>query len=269
MKVARTVRVISGERRGSSRPLLVETSSGPQIVKLRGVPQGTGPLVAEIIVAEFAEAIGLSVPARCLVELDAGAVVPDGDDELDDVMRESGGLNLGFNFLDPATDLAARDVASISSDDQAAILWLDRFVMNPDRTASNPNLMRSRDRLWLIDHGAALGFQYNWPAVTEDAAARPPLEHEPHLFAATVSPNELAEWDGILAARVTRDVLEAAVAQVPDEFLLPLLADDRTGGALLRRRAAYAAFLWKRLKTPRGFLAAVTPVRTLGRRGAL
>jgi hypothetical protein len=267
VKSTRAIRIISGKRRGSSRPILVETIDGPRIVKLRGVPQGTGPLVAEIIVAEFAEALGLSVPARCLVELEADAAVPDGDDELDDVMRESGGINLGFDYLDPARDMAARDIDTISPDDRAAILWLDRFVMNPDRTASNPNLMRARDRMWLIDHGAALGFQYNWAAVTEDAAVRPPLEYEKHLFAASVSPTDLAEWDEILAARITRDTLDAAVAQVPDEFLLSLLEHDRSADALRRRRSAYTAFLWKRLKAPRGFLTAITPVRAPGRRG--
>jgi hypothetical protein len=65
-------RITAGGRRGSSRPLVVETRAGVRIVKLRGAAQGTAPLVAEIIVAELAEAIGLAVPPRSLIELPAG-----------------------------------------------------------------------------------------------------------------------------------------------------------------------------------------------------
>lgn len=267
MKTVRVTRIMSGKRRGSSRPILVDTDAGPRIVKLRGVPQGPGTLVAEVIVAELAEALGLSVPQRMLVELDASAPVPDGDDELDDVIRGSHGLNLGFEYLDPARDIVAAETKLVSSDDQAAILWLDRFVMNPDRTASNPNVMLARGRTWLIDHGAALGFQYNWSGVTEDAPARPPVEYEPHLFASLVSTEDLLAWDALFAARMTRDVIDAAIAQVPDEFLEPLVGADATVDAIRRRRAAYGAFLWKRLRMPRGFLSAVTPDRPRRGRG--
>ena len=267
LKTVHAFRILSGKRRGSSRPILVETDAGRRIVKLRGVPQGTGTLVAEVIVAELAEALGLSVPERTLVQLDASAPIPDGDDELDDVMRGSHGINLGFDYLDPARDIPARESELISADDKAAILWLDRFVMNPDRTASNPNLMLARGRTWLIDHGAALGFQYNWPAVTEDAPARPPVEYEPHLFASFVSPGDLLDWDELFAARITRELIDAAVSQVPDEFVLPLIDGEGSADAVRRRRAAYGAFLWKRLRSPRGFLSAIAPDRPRRGRG--
>ncbi|MDB4877836.1 MAG: hypothetical protein JWM41_4282 [Gemmatimonadetes bacterium] len=265
MEVLRTIRVLSGARRGSSRPILVETNAGPRLVKLRGVPQGTGPLVAEIVVGAIAESLGLAVPARCLVDVDADAYVPEGDDELRDVMVGSGGINLGFDYLDPARDLAGRDTDSISADDRAAILWLDRFVMNPDRTARNPNLMRSRDRTWLIDHGAALGFQYDWSLVTESTPARPPIELDPHLFASSVLPEDLLGWDEIFSARVTRAVLESALAEVPDIFLEPLLGSESPESSE-HRRAAYVAFLWKRLEAPRGFLVPAL-VASSARRG--
>jgi hypothetical protein len=263
----RATRIVSGARRGSSRPILVDTDAGRRIVKLRGVPQGTGTLVAELIVGELAESLGLAVPARCLVDLDTSLPAPDGDDELDDVLRGSNGINLGFDYLDPAHDIKTGEIDAISPDDRATILWLDRFVLNPDRTARNPNLMRAAGRTWLIDHGAALGFQYDWSAVTEDAPSRPPVEYEPHLFASSVSPEDLREWDELFAARVTRDVINAAVEQVPPEFLLPMLGITASAEAVRRRCAAYAAFLWKRLAAPRGFLTAVTPVRQTTRRG--
>ena len=65
--------------------------------------------------------------------------------------------------------------------------------------------------------------------------------------------DDLRAADATLAPRLTRDVLQAAVAAVPDDFLQPLLQGTR-GVTLTRRRAAYVAFLWKRLKAPRPFL---------------
>ena len=42
----------------------------------------------------------------------------------------------------------------------AEIVWLDALVTNVDRSARNPNLLLWHDRLWLIDHGAALYLQH-------------------------------------------------------------------------------------------------------------
>ena len=99
------LRAVEGGRRGSSRPIVVETEAGACLVKLRGAAQGTGPLVAEIIVAEIAESLGLSVPARYLVELGADVDVPERDAELRDLMAASVGVNLGFAYLAGARDL--------------------------------------------------------------------------------------------------------------------------------------------------------------------
>jgi hypothetical protein len=128
------------------------------LVKLRGAAQGTGPLVAEIIVAEIAESLGLLVPTRYLVALGADVDVPERDAELRDLMSASVGMNLGFAYLAGARDLVPTEIQEVNADDRAAILWLDRFVMNPDRTAMSPNILLWENRLWLIDHGAALDF---------------------------------------------------------------------------------------------------------------
>ncbi|MEZ4496194.1 MAG: HipA family kinase [Thermomicrobiales bacterium] len=44
----------------------------------------------------------------------------------------------------------------------AAIVWFDAFIMNVDRTAKNPNLLVWHDKLWMIDHGAALYVHHAW-----------------------------------------------------------------------------------------------------------
>ena len=256
MRTTDARRVLSADRRGSSWPVLVETSDGLRFTKLRGAAQGTAPLVAEVIVAALAEMLGLNVPARTIVRIEPDVPSADRHDELRDLLNRSVGENLGFAYLDggamiDAGAADARAVDSISSDDAASIVWLDALVMNPDRGAHNSNMMRWHDRVWLIDHGAALGFQYAWDQVTEDSPRAPWRPPHLHVLASRVA--DLDSWDEILAPRLTRDVIQAAVDDVPDSFLLPLVGAMRDLETLRRRRAAYVAFLWKRLAAPRGF----------------
>ena len=259
MQVVEAQRVLSADHRGSSWPALIETSDGLRFTKFRGAGQGTGPLVAEIIVGDIAELLGLNVPARSLVRIPAGIPSVDPDGELAALIKASEGVNLGFTYLDGARAMTESEIAEISDDDAAAILWLDALVLNPDRTARNPNLLRWRDQMWLIDHGAALGFQYVWDSVTEETPRRPFTVWEPHVFRDRAA--EIAEWDELFASRLTRETIEAIVATVPDSFLEPLVtASDRgVSDALSRRRAAYVAFLWKRLKAPRSFTVTDAP----------
>jgi hypothetical protein len=90
---------------------------------------------------------------------------------------------------------------------------------------------------------------------------------EPHLLIDRAT--DLAAWDEIFATRLTREIVEAAVDEVPDEFLRPLLreADHGSDEALRRRRAAYVAFVWKRLKAPRSWVGAAPPQRGHARTG--
>ena len=245
-------RVVSADRRGSSWPVLVETDDGMRFTKLRGAGQGTAALVAETIVASLAEAIGLNVPARSLVHIAPGVESLDRDGELRALLDASAGVNLGFAYLDGARVLQPSEAGRVSGDDAAAIVWLDRLVMNPDRTDRNPNLMWWRDRLWLIDHGAALGFQYGWSSVSEESPRRS-TAFDPHVLRDRAG--NLEAWDDIFAARLDRSAVEDAVAGVPDEFLVPLVPPGVGGDVLRRRRAAYAAFLWKRLKSPRTWIS--------------
>ncbi len=267
MRVVEARRILSADRRGSSWPVLVDAEGGPWFTKLRGAGQGTGALVAEIVVAALAEALGLNVPARVLVRIAPGIESLDRDGELRSLVDASAGINLGFAYLDGARDLTATQIDRVNQDDAAAIVWLDGLVMNPDRTSRNPNLLWWHDRLWLIDHGASLGFQYEWSAVTESSTGLPAPGAEPHLLHDRAL--DLSAWDEIFSARLTRDVAQDAIDQVPDEFLRPLLRDAErdSDDALHRRRAAYVAFLWKRLKAPRSWVGAVPAARPQPRRG--
>ena len=246
MRILDARRVLSADKRGSSWPVLVETDEGLRFTKLRGAAQGTGALVAEVIVAELAESLGLRVPARSLVRFGADVESLDKNDELADLLRASAGINLGFAYLEDAQYFAPPvDVERVGLEEAAAIQWLDGLTSNPDRTARNPNLMWRSDGLWLIDHGAALGFQYSLPDVDVAAARRPYTVRETHVLRARAA--DLTARDAELAARLSPEVVARAVAEVPDEFLTPLGSS----------RSAYVEYLLNRLATPRPFLEPV------------
>jgi hypothetical protein len=230
--------------------VVVETAQGDFFVKLRGAAQGTAALVAEIVVAELADALGLPVPRRSLVSFDDALRSDDRDGELLDLLERSRGLNLGFRVLDGVREMRAEEVRDAPEDFACPVLWLDALVMNRDRTPRNPNIVIAQDRPWLVDHGAALPFQYDWSSVSEDSP-RAPYPLEQHLFAHFR--NRLPTWDRRLAAKLTRETLRHALDEVPDDFLRPLLPAGSIASAVERRRHAYEAFLWKRLKTPRLF----------------
>jgi hypothetical protein len=165
----------------------------------------------------------------------------------------SQGLNLGFELLKGARDLRREEADQIELGVAAPIVWFDALVQNVDRTPANPNLMRRGSELWLIDHGAALTFQHYWPLIAEETPREAGPYVAKHLF--QVPPDELRSWDEPMAAALPRVALEAAVDAVPDDFLLPLLPRAAGEAELRREREAYVAYLWKRLKAPRPFVA--------------
>jgi hypothetical protein len=239
-------RVVRRLPSGSSAPIVVETSGGRFVVKLRGAGHGVVALVAEVIVAELAEVLGLPVPERALVELPAGVPSDDGNDELADLLARSAGLNLGFRLLEGARPPSEDALLALDDDFVGRVLFLDGLTLNLDRTDANPNVLIWKGRPWLIDHGSALPFHHDWSSVTE-SAPREPYDHGRHVFRHRLGAARALEER--LARRLDRHVLAAATARVPDAFLADL--DQEASPA--RSRSAYEAFLWKRLKAPRPF----------------
>ncbi|MGD1949136.1 MAG: HipA family kinase [Leptolyngbyaceae cyanobacterium] len=242
-------RIVSVSQRGSSRPVIIETDAGYFFTKLRGAAQGTPALVAEIIVAGLAEALDLWIPSRVLIDITPTCQCDIHEDEFMDLLGASYGINLGFQYLHQARDICADEIAALSEQFVCTVLWLDALVMNVDRTIWNPNLMRSHSHVWVIDHGAALPFQYRWSTVVEDSPRQSKYPMERHIFWHRA--NQLDVWDTRLAAMLSRSVLQSVICQIPDCFLQPLLSSALT---VERRRQAYGAFLWKRLKSPRPFM---------------
>jgi hypothetical protein len=247
-------RILARIRNASSSPVIAETEAGTCFVKLRGAAQGTLALVAEIIVANLAEALGLNVPKRALVTLDPDTPSDDKNDELAQLLSFSHGINLGFHYLEGARDLRPDETNLIDETTASKIVCLDALVTNPDRTPKNSNILWHQRKPWLIDHGAALGFQYDWTRVDEQTARRP-YAFDRHLLIGRAK--HIATAADELAGVLTRERIATAVAEVPDDFLTPHLGST----TYERRREAYTAVLWKRLNA-RPFSAQMPATKT-------
>ncbi len=239
MRRVAATRYVTPLREGGSLPALVEgDDDGLYVLKFRGAGQGPKALVAELVVGELARQLGFPVPELVLVELDATIGRAEPDPEIQDLLLASGGLNLGVDFLPGALPFSPAAGPAPDSDFAADVVWLDALVTNVDRTAQNPNLLWWHDRLWLIDHGAALYFHHAGSVAPEHARARFEAVRD-HVLLPYAS--SLVDADRRLVARVSGEVLERAVAGVPAEWL-PGGGDD------------YVDYLGRRLEAPREFV---------------
>ncbi|GGV60694.1 hypothetical protein GCM10010294_10010 [Streptomyces griseoloalbus] len=208
-------RYITPLREGGSLPGLVEADDlGTYVLKFTGAGQGRKTLVAEVVCGELARRLGLRVPRLVTVELDPVLGLGEPDQEVQQLLKSSGGTNLGMHFLSGA--LGFDPLAfEVSSEEAGRIVWFDALVNNVDRSWRNPNLLRLRDELWLIDHGATMIWHHNWPGAAASAAC--PYDAFDHVLK-TCAP-DIASAAAELAPRVTEDLLAEVTAEIPDVWL--------------------------------------------------
>jgi hypothetical protein len=224
----RTVRATSylmPLREGGSLPGLVEADDdGIYVTKFRGAGQGTASLVAEVVVGEIGRRLGVRVPDLVLVDLDPRIAPREPDQEVQDLLRASAGINLGLDFLPGSVGYDGLRWTP-PAEDAARLLWLDAFTGNVDRTWRNPNLLIWHRTIWAIDHAGALVFQHAWPDPAVWAARRYDLaEHVLLPVARRLTASAWADVDRELAASLTGAVLDEVLALVPDEWLLSMNA---------------------------------------------
>lgn len=239
-------RYVTQLREGGSLPGIVEADDlGTYVMKFTGAGQGRKTLVAEVVCGLLARHLGLRVPGLAGIQLDPVIGLSEPDEEVQELLKASGGLNLGMDFLpgslgfDP---LAFR----VSAAEAGRVVWFDALVGNVDRSWRNPNMLVWHGNLWLIDHGATMIWHHNWP--TADAAAGRPYDASDHALApfAPDVPAAAAE----LAPQVTADLIAGCVAEVPDEWLLDepgFDGPDALRGAYVRALAARAPTIHERV----------------------
>lgn len=233
-------RYITPLREGGSLPALAEADDGFEyVVKFRGAGHGKKALISELIGGEIARALGFRVPELVFLDLDENFGRTEGDEEVQDLLKASTGLNLGLHYLSGAFTVDPY-VNEIDDDTASRIVWLDAFITNVDRTVRNTNMLRWNHELWLIDHGAALYFHHAWGDVAQ-AALTPFAYIRDHALLPRAS--MIAEADKALRQRITPRTLQKIVGLIPDEWL----DWDDTTLSPAELREAYTMFLTTRL----------------------
>src|SRR5688572_15184774 len=213
MRTVNATRYVTPLREGGSLPAIIEADDeGMYVLKFRGAGQGTKALIAELIAGEIARAAGFLVPELVFVQLDPDIAKTEPDPEIQDLIRASGGLNLGLDYLpgsvmfDPVAEKPDAELAS-------RIVWFDAYVTNVDRTARNTNMLLWHRRLWLIDHGAALYFHHTpgWESGRDRSGDAFPMIAD-HVLRHRAT--RLHDVDGAMAAALTADVVASVLAGI-------------------------------------------------------
>lgn len=241
LRTQELIRYILPLREGGSLPALAEADDGFRyVVKFRGAGHGAKALIAELIGGMVAHKLGFRVPELVFLNIDSRFGITESDEEVQDLLRASEGLNLGLHFLDRAMtmDPSVNHVDPLTA---SKIVWLDAFLTNVDRTRLNTNMLIWHGELWLIDHGASLYFHHSWrdPA----AAAVDPF---PFIKNHALLPyaSKLEEADKLMRQAITPRTLNQIVDLVPDSWLQEE-GRDMTPGEV---REVYKRFLTERLK---------------------
>ncbi|WP_033307418.1 HipA family kinase [Streptomyces iakyrus] len=247
LKEVIATRFIAPLREGGSLPGLVEADdSGTYVLKFTGAGQGRKTLVAEVVCGELARRLGLRMPRLVTVDLDPELGLGEPDEQVQSLLRSSGGTNLGMDFLSGA--LGFDPLAfPVSPEEAGRVVWFDALINNVDRSWRNPNLLRWRGELWLVDHGATMIWHHNWPGV--DASAARPYDASEHALASFAP--DVASAAAELAPLVTDELLADVTAQIPDAWLTDepgFAAPDDLRQAYARPLLARAAVIHDRIQ---------------------
>ena len=233
-------RYVTALREGGSMPAIAAADDDfLYVVKFKGAGQGPKALIAELVSGEIARALQLKIPEIVFANLNEAFGRTEGDEEIQDLLRSSEGLNLALHYLsgsityDPAVTVIDGLLAS-------KIVWLDCFITNVDRTVRNTNMLLWQKELWLIDHGASLYFHHSWENVAAQAV-KPFVHVKEHVLLPLAT--ALNEVNEAFTKILNPAVLNEIVSLIPDDWLLT----DAPFATIKEHREAYADFLITRL----------------------
>ena len=240
LRTVNVTRYITPLREGGSLPALAEADDDfKYLLKFRGNGHGAKALIAELIGGEIARMLGLQIPELVFANLDEAFGRTEADEEIQDLLKGSKGLNLALHFLSGAInfDPVVTKVAPLLA---SQIVWLDAFITNVDRTFKNTNMLMWHKELWLIDHGACLYFHHsftNW----ETHAKSPFALIKDHVLLPRAE--LLQEVNNDFKQFITHEKILAIVSLIPDEWLHWEGTDDTPD----QLRGIYFRFLITRL----------------------
>jgi len=248
IKAVTAIHYLTPLREGGSLPAIVEADDGEQyVMKFVGAGQGPKALIAELVAGEIARALGLHVPELVFIELDPAIGRSEPDQEIQDLLRASTGLNLGLKYLPQAFAFNMLLQPPPPPDLASAIVWFDAYVTNVDRTPRNANMLLWQEELWLIDHGAALYFHHDWDNYLERSLTPFPLikDHTLLSFASAIP-----QADDVLRPRLTGEVIGSIIDLIPTAWL----NGETMFANHTDHREAYTSYLRTRLEASSVFV---------------
>jgi hypothetical protein len=255
IRTVKVIRYVIPLREGGSMPGVIEADDlGTYVLKFRGAGQGEKVLVAELIVGELARALALPVPELVFAEIDERIGRNEGDPEIQELISNSAGLNLAMDYLPGAFAFDAQDIDRVDPELASAIVWLDAYVTNIDRTARNTNMLIWGKKIWLIDHGASLYAQYGGPDFPEKAQQPFPAIRD-HVLLPVAS--RICEADERISAALSEELIRSIVDMVPDDWLR-----DPNFESPEQHRQAFVRFLTDRLNGERAFVQEAIDARS-------
>ncbi len=216
LRTVNVTRYIQALREGGSLPALADADDDfKYVLKFRGAGHGTKALIAEYLGGEIARTLGLPVPELVFIELDEAFGRTEADEEIQELLQKSRGLNLGLHFLSGALNFDP-NTQEVDAKLASQVVWLDAFITNVDRTFRNTNLLLWHKALWLIDHGAAFYFHHSWDKWEEHAKSSFTLIKD-HVLLPQAS--LLEEVNEKFQTLLTNEKLHEIVALLPDDWL--------------------------------------------------
>lgn len=247
LRTVNVTRYITPLREGGSLPALAEADDDfKYVLKFKGAGHGVKALIAELIGGQIAKALNLQLPELVFANLDEAFGRTEADEEIQDLLQGSQGLNLALHFLSGAITFDPV-VTTVDAKSASQIVWLDAYITNVDRTFRNTNMLIWHKELWLIDHGACLYFHHSWNN-WEQHAKSPFALIKDHVLLPEAS--LLEEVDAEFKALLTPEILEEIVNTIPLEWL-QWEDTDETPEAL---RDVYLQFLQTRLNNSEIFI---------------
>ncbi|KUJ51144.1 HipA family kinase [Chryseobacterium sp. JAH] len=202
-------------REGGSLPALAEADDDfKYVLKFRGAGHGTKMLISELLGGKITEALDLKIPELVFANLDVDFGRTEADEEIQDLLKFSEGLNLGLHYL---SESIAFD-SSIKVDPFLAskIVWLDAFITNIDRTFKNTNLLMWHKELWVIDNGASFYFHHSWQNF--DTAAKTPFKYiKDHVLLPQAT--KLDEAEKYAHEVLNDEIFREIVNLIPEDWL--------------------------------------------------
>src|SRR5438045_5230640 len=127
-------RYVTPLREGGSLPGIVEADDlGTYVMKFTGAGQGRKTLVAEVVCGQLARRLGLRVPGLVTIDLDPVLGLGEPDQEVQGLLKASGGVNLGMDFLSRAIGFDPL-AFEVGAEEAGRIVWFDALVNNVDRS---------------------------------------------------------------------------------------------------------------------------------------